>query len=99
MAIQFNMFSLLVDDNETNKNMEYYFVVTIKSHMAIMVDAKVPEKLLKQNEFTCGGRDIIFGLSRGVRDTSLLLELPRDGVVTQKTPIVVTNLPSSWTST
>ena len=50
------MFGLLADDDEINKNMEYYFVVTLKSHMAIMVDAKVPEKLLKQNEFTCGGR-------------------------------------------
>ena len=80
------MFGLLAD--EINKNMEYYFVVTIRSHMAIMVDAKVPEKLLKQNEFTCGGHDIICGLSRGVRDTSLLLDLPRDGAVTQKNPIV-----------
>ena len=56
--------------------------------MAFKVDAKVPEKLLKQNEFTCGGPDIIFSLSRGVRDTSLLLDLPRDGAVTQKNPIV-----------
>ena len=52
VAIRFNMFGLLAD--EINKNMEYYFVVTIKSHLAIMVDAKVPKKLLKQNEFTCG---------------------------------------------
>ena len=71
------MFGLLADDDEINKNMDYYFVVTIKSHMAIMVDAKVPKKLLKQNEFTCGGHDTIFSLSRGVRHTSLLLDLPR----------------------
>ena len=59
--------------------MECCFVVAIKSHKDILDDAKVPEKPLKQNEFTCvRGHGTIFSLSRGARGTSLLLGLPRE---------------------
>ena len=47
------MFFALLEDVITS-NVECCFVVTIKSHKDILDDAKVPEKPLKQNEFTCG---------------------------------------------